>query len=44
MTITKCFNARLGINYWTIVCGNGLTEMAVALSEAEAQRIAAKRI
>ena len=41
MSITKCFNARLAIDYWIIVWGKGQIEMAVALSESEAIRIAA---
>ena len=39
-TITEAFSPRLGVRYWAVVWGLGLTQTAICLSEAEAVALA----
>ena len=39
-TITKRHNSRLGNDYWAVTWGKGMTQTAIALTEAEAVALA----
>jgi len=39
-TITKEFSARMGINFWVVTWGKGITETATCLTEAGAIALA----